>query len=110
MQRGKVRGDYTVVTAGKRSRPGSPCTKALNIIQNLPYEGKKRTNCIAPFDTKRHHGGGRGFDECKHLSRSHGRSGVIEDFARSRQVEHVTAKGTDHLAREAEGTRIAFDG
>jgi len=78
-------------------------------MQNLPREVKERTNCIAPFNPKRHHGGGRSLDDSKDLSRSHGRSGVIEDFARSRQVEHVTAQGADHLTGEPEGTGIAFD-
>jgi hypothetical protein len=78
-------------------------------MQNLPREVKERTNCIAPFNPKRHHGRGRGFDDSKDLSRSHGRSGVIEDFARSRQVKHVAAQGADHLTGEPEGTGIAFD-
>jgi len=104
-----VRGNHTRVTSRKRSRPRSTRAKALKIIQNLPCEVEERTNGISPFDTKRHHGGGRSFDDSKHLSRSHGRSGVIEDFARSRQVEHVTAQGADHLTGEPEGTRIAFD-
>jgi hypothetical protein len=71
---------------------------------------KERTNGIAPFDTKRHHGGGGSFDDSKHLSRSHGRSGVIDDFARGRQVEYVSAQGANHLTGEPESTRIAFDG
>jgi len=78
-------------------------------MQNLPREVKERTNGIAPFNPKRHHGGGRSLDDSKDLSRSHGRSGVIEDFSGSRQVEHVAAQGADHLTGEPQGTGIALD-
>ncbi len=35
---------------------------------------------------------------------------MIKDFARSRQVEYVTAQSADHLTGKPNGTRITFDG